>query len=56
MTAAFQYTVRDDPAFPVGLADSRLRRAWPAFALLRAWGGERAPEAPPPPDACAGGG
>ena len=56
VTAAFQYTVRDDPAFPVGLADSRLRRAWPAYDLLRAWGGERAPEAPPPPDACAGGG
>ena len=52
VTAAFQYTVRDDPAFPVGLADPRLRRAWPTFGLLRAWGGDRAPTAPPPPDAC----
>src|SRR4051794_23856503 len=55
VTAAFQYTVRDDPAFPVGLADARLRRAWPAFALLQAWGGDRAPAAPPPPGACAPG-
>jgi hypothetical protein len=46
--AAFQYTFRDDPGFPVGLADARLTRAWPVEALWRAWGGDRAPDGPPP--------
>jgi hypothetical protein len=47
--AAFQYTFRDDPAFPVGLADARLDTAFPAYDLWRAWGGRRAPADPPPP-------
>jgi hypothetical protein len=52
--AAFQYTFRDDPAFPVGLADARLTRAFPVEALWRAWGGDRAPDGPAPalPAAC----
>ena len=55
--AAVQYSVRDDPAFPVGLADARLTRAWPVFALWRAWGGDRAPDGPAPslPPGCAPG-
>jgi hypothetical protein len=55
VTAAFQYTFRDDPAFPVGLANARLTHAWPAYAVWRAWGGSRAPDGPPPqlPSACA---
>jgi hypothetical protein len=54
--AAFQYTARDDPAFPVGLADARLRRRWPTADLFVAWGGDRDPAAPPPalPPACRG--
>ena len=53
--AAFQYTFRDDPAFPVGLADAGLQRSWPTYALWRAWGGERRPGDPSPslPDPCA---
>jgi hypothetical protein len=55
VNAAFQYTFRDDPAFPVGLADAGLRRSWPTYALWRAWGGPRRPDDPPPPlpDRCA---
>ena len=55
--AAFQYTFRDDPAFPVGLADAGLTRTWPAYDLWLAWGGDRAPGAPAPdlPAACAAG-
>jgi hypothetical protein len=55
--AAFQYTFRDDPAFPVGLADVGLTRTWPAYDEWLAWGGDRAPDAPAPalPDACAAG-
>jgi hypothetical protein len=55
VTAAFQYTFRDDPVFPVGLADVSLTRTWPAYHLWLAWGGDRAPDGPEPvvPPACA---
>jgi hypothetical protein len=55
--AAFQYTFRDDPAFPVGLADAQLTRTWPAYDEWLAWGGDRPPGAPAPdlPAACAPG-
>jgi hypothetical protein len=55
--AAFQYTFRDDPAFPVGLADARLTRSWPAYDEWLAWGGDRPPGGPAPdlPAACAAG-
>jgi hypothetical protein len=55
VTAAFQYTFRDDPLFPVGLADVSLTRAWPAYDLWLAWGGERDPSDPEPelPGSCA---
>ena len=54
VTAAFQYTFRDDPVFPVGLADASLTRTWPAYDLWLAWGGRRAPDGPEPalPAAC----
>jgi hypothetical protein len=48
VTAAFQYTFRDDPDYPVGLADAGLTSAWPTLDLLTAWG-DRAPSDPPPP-------
>ena len=52
--AAFQYTVREDLAFPVGLTDAGLTRAYPTFDLWKAWGtGTREPdEAPPSIRAC----
>ena len=46
--AVFQYTFRDDPVFPVGLADAKLTKAWPAYDLFKAWGGERKPDGPAP--------
>ena len=45
---ALQYTFREDSLFPVGLADAGLSRAYPTYALWRAWGGRRAPTAPAP--------
>jgi hypothetical protein len=49
--AAFQYTLRDDPNFPVGLTPPGGGAPYPTYALWRAWGA-RAPTAPPPPRAC----
>jgi hypothetical protein len=52
--AAFQYTFRDDPVFPVGLVDAKLTKEWPAYQLFKAWGATRNADAPPPalPHAC----
>jgi hypothetical protein len=52
--AAFQYSFRDDPVFPVGLADAPLTKTWPAYDLFKLWGGERRPDGPAPdlPQAC----
>ena len=53
--AAIQYTFRDDPVFPVGLADAKLTKEWPAYQLFKAWGGTRDADGPAPalPQACA---
>jgi hypothetical protein len=53
--AAFQYLFRDDPVYPVGLADVGLTHTWPTYDLWLAWGGDRPPAGPAPalPDACA---
>lgn len=40
--AVFQYTFRDDPAFPVGLTDPSLSRTYPAYRLWLAWQSARA--------------
>ena len=49
VAAAFQYTFREDLAFPVGLADAGLTRTYPTFELWKAWGGgNRDVDAPPP--------
>jgi hypothetical protein len=52
--AAFQYTFREDRAYPVGLADPGLTRTYPTYDLWVAWGA-RAPSDPPPalPSSCA---
>nr|MBF6620532.1 hypothetical protein [Patulibacter sp.] len=49
ITAAFQYSVRDDAAFPTGLVDERVRTTYPVADVWSAWGGERAPDGPPAP-------
>jgi hypothetical protein len=49
VAAAFQYTLREDPNFPVGLASADLSRLYPSFALWRAWGARERPTDPPPP-------
>jgi hypothetical protein len=47
--AATQYTVREDPLFPVGLVDARLTHVYaPVMAEWAAWGGARDPNAPAP--------
>jgi hypothetical protein len=45
---AFQYSFREDSLFPVGLATPGLTALYPTYYLMRAWGGTRAPSAPPP--------
>ena len=52
--AAFQYTFREDTAYPVGLADAGLTRIYPTYDLWAAWGA-RGPTDPPPalPPSCA---
>ena len=52
VTVAFQYTVREDDAFPTGLVSSDLASTHPALAEWTAWGGAREPTAPPPPPTC----
>jgi hypothetical protein len=52
VTVAFQYTFREDEAFPTGLVSSDLTRTRPALAEWTAWGGGRDPAAPPPAAAC----
>jgi hypothetical protein len=53
--AAFQYTFRDDPRFPVGLADVTLRRVYPAYYEWLAWAPLQDHRAAPPalPAQCA---
>jgi hypothetical protein len=50
--AAFQYSFREDTAYPVGLADARLTTLYPTYALWRAWADARGPASPPRPAGC----
>ena len=52
VTAAFQYTFREDDLFPTGLIKTDLSSAYPALAEWTAWAGTRKPTDPPPADAC----
>jgi hypothetical protein len=52
--AAFQYTFREDTAYPVGLADANLTRLYPTYDLWAAWGARGPTDAPPAlPASCA---
>jgi hypothetical protein len=52
--AAFQYTFREDPAFPVGLMNAGLRRVYPVYDVWQAYGARRAgAPAPAVPASCA---
>ena len=50
--AVFQYTFRDDTAYPVGLADARLQALYPTQRLWQAWADARGNAAPPRPAGC----
>jgi len=56
VTAAFQYTLREDDRFRTGLVTTALDRAYPVLGLWEAWGAGARPSAddpPPPARACA---
>jgi hypothetical protein len=46
--AVFQYTFREDPAFPVGLLSADLSQLYPTYGLWLAWSRLRAAGEPPP--------
>jgi hypothetical protein len=46
--AVFQYTFREDPAFPVGLIGAELSHLYPTYRLWLAWSRSRAAGQPPP--------
>ncbi len=54
VTAAFQYTFREDNLFPTGLATTDLSAGYPALGEWTAWGSSRRPEPTdrPPPNSC----
>jgi hypothetical protein len=52
VTAAFQYTLREDDRFPTGLVTTDLSQAYPALKEWQAWGGDRQSIEPPPPSQC----
>lgn len=47
--AIFQYSFREDPAYPVGLVSADLRRTYPTYRLWLAYAQASAGHAPPPP-------
>lgn len=49
--AIFQYSFREDPAFPVGLLSADLRHTYPAYRLWLAYARASARDAPPPASA-----
>ncbi|HEY6887347.1 MAG TPA: hypothetical protein VI300_06190 [Solirubrobacter sp.] len=52
VTIAFQYTVREDDKFPVGLVSTDMTTDRPALKEWTAWGGSRKPADPPPASTC----
>jgi len=49
VTAAFQYTFREDDIFRTGLVTTALDRAFPALEEWQAWGGSKRPDPTDPP-------
>ena len=47
VTAAFQYTLREDDRFPTGLVTTDLSKAYPALREWQAWGDRNPVERPP---------
>jgi hypothetical protein len=56
VAAVFQYSYREDPLFPVGLADAGLTRRYPVYDVWRAWAARRGAGAGAPalPASCTG--
>jgi hypothetical protein len=52
VTLAVQFTFREDDLFPTGLVTTDLTHPRAALAEWQAWGGDRAPPAPPPRSTC----
>jgi hypothetical protein len=52
VSAAFQYTFREDDLFPTGLVTTDLSAAYPVLREWQAWG-DREPAGPPPAATCA---
>lgn len=48
VTAAFQYTLREDDQFPTGLVDTALKRPFGVLRAWQAWGGREEPTGPAP--------
>ena len=49
VTAAFQYTFREDDVFRTGLVTTALDRAFPVLKEWQAWGGTARPKPTDPP-------
>ena len=49
VSAIFQYSFREDPAYPVGLLSADLRHTYPAYRLWLAYAQSSAGGEPPPP-------
>lgn len=47
VAAVFQFSLREDVAYPVGLYDQGLTREYPVYDLWKAWADSRAGEPPP---------
>ena len=52
VTAAFQYTLREDDRFPTGLVTVDLAEEYPALDEWVAWAGDREPAEAPPKSTC----
>jgi hypothetical protein len=52
VTAAFQYTLRDDPVYPTGLVSADLSHPYGVLEAWTAWAGDREPAGRPPVAAC----
>jgi hypothetical protein len=54
VTAAFQYTLREDDRFATGLVTTDLSHGYPALKEWQAWGARESPTEPAPAMSCSG--